>query len=229
MDTALETGRPRGRMRTRSRAAASEVWRSPWARFTTAGLGSLLAFLLIREAIEPGFTDYWGFMIAQIAGTLAAMIALTIWFAPQGGLSWYTHLLVTANTWADTFGTAGHLYERHASYDKVTHFLAGVAITGATADILRALDARGTLRLPLRRRLQLAVTLTLLLNIGWETYEYLGDVVFHSERHRGSLDTAYDLLSDVTGALLVSLLLSLACSRKQAAVAAVPSRSSCPI
>lgn len=167
----------------------------------TAGLGALLGYLLIREAIEPGFTDYWGFMIAQIAATLVLMLALSVWLAPQGGLSWYTHFVVAANTWADTLGTAGHLYERHSSYDKVTHFFAGVAITAAAADILRALDERDVLRRMLPSRLLLAIGLTLVINIGWEVYEYVGDVVFHSERHRGALDTSYDLFSDLTGAL----------------------------
>jgi hypothetical protein len=187
---------------------------SPWALFTAAALATLFAYLVAREAIDPGFTDYWGFMLVQIAGTLAVVVALTIWLAPQGGLSWYTHLVVTVNTWADTLGTAGHLYERHAMYDKVTHFLAGVALTAAAADILRALDERGVIRLGLAWRLQLAMTLTLLLNLGWEGYEYLGDVVFASERHRGTLDTGYDLVSDMAGALVSALVISVSSTRR---------------
>ena len=184
------------------------LW-SGWLLFSTAGLGGLFVYLLIRQRIEPGFTDYWGFMIAQIAGTLVLVVALSVWLAREGGLSWYTHLVVTVNTWADTLGTAGHLYERHDSYDKITHFLAGIAITAAGADVIRAINKRGWIRLTLARQLLLAASLTLAINLGWEAYEYLGDVLFQSERHRGRLDTAYDLVSDLSGALVSVLIISM--------------------
>lgn len=177
-----------------------EILLSPWVLLSTAGLGTLLGWLLVGQALQPGFTDYWGFIVLQTAGTLALVLALSAWFAPEGGLSWYTHVVVTGNTWADALGTAGHLYERYSGYDKVTHFLAGVAITAAAADLLRALAARGSIRLGFGAQLVVALHLTLALNVGWELYEYLGDVVFHSERHRGGLDTAYDLVADMGGA-----------------------------
>jgi hypothetical protein len=180
------------------RAAGS----SPWARLSTTALTTLLAYLLVRQAVAPGFTDYWGYIVLQVGATLAVLLAFGAAFADEGGFSWYTHLAVTANTWADTFGTAGHLYDRHASYDKVTHFFAGVAIVAAVADLLRALDQRGVLRWTLQRRLVFAVAATLVLNLGWETYEYLGDLLFDTGRHKGGLDTAYDLAADLAGALL---------------------------
>jgi Predicted membrane protein (DUF2238) len=178
-----------------------------WTIFSAVGLIGLLLYLLIRQATEPGFTDYWGFMVGQIGGTLVVVVALSVLFRREGGLSWYTHLVVTGNTWADTLGTAGHLYERHVTYDKLTHFLAGVALTAAAADVLRAMNKRGWIRLVFTRQLALAVALALLANIAWELYEYVGDVVFHSERHRGALDTAYDFISDLSGALVSALII----------------------
>jgi uncharacterized membrane protein YjdF len=178
-----------------------------WTLFSAVGLAGLLLYLLIHQAVQPGFTDYWGFMVGQVAGTLVLVVALSVVFAREGGLSWYTHLVVTMNTWADTLGTAGHLYERHVSYDKITHFLAGVALTAAGADVLRAMNKRGWIRLALVRQLALAVAVALLMNIGWEFYEYVGDVVFNSERHRGGLDTAYDFASDLGGALVSALII----------------------
>jgi Predicted membrane protein (DUF2238) len=178
-----------------------------WTIFSAVGLTGLLLYLLIRQATQPGFTDHWGFMVAQIGGTLIVVVALSILFRREGGLSWYTHLVVTGNTWADTLGTAGHMYERYVTYDKLTHFLAGVALTAAAADVLRALNKRGWIRLALGRQLALAVAIALLMNIGWELYEYVGDVVFQSERHRGGLDTAYDFVSDLGGALVSALII----------------------
>jgi hypothetical protein len=86
-----------------------------WTIFSAVGLAGLLLYLLIRQAIQPGFTDYWGFMVVQIAVMLVFVVAMSSVFAREGGLSWYTHLVVTGNTWADTLGTAGHLYERHVT------------------------------------------------------------------------------------------------------------------
>ena len=180
------------------RAAGS----SPWARLSTTALTTLLAYLLVRQAIAPGFTDYWGYIVLQIVVTLAVLLGFGAAFEREGGFSWYTHLAVTANTWADTLGTAGHFYERHSSYDKVTHFVAAVAIVAAVVDVLRALDERGVIRWTLQPRLLLAVGTTLVLTIGWEAYEYLGDLLFDTGRHKGSLDTTYDLAAELAGALI---------------------------
>jgi hypothetical protein len=80
-------------------------------------------------------------------------------------------------------------------------------LTAAAADVLRALNTRGWIRLMVGRQLALAVAIALLANIGWELYEYVGDVVFQSERHRGALDTAYDFDSDLSGALVSALII----------------------
>jgi hypothetical protein len=148
------------------------------------------------------------------------VLGASVFFAPEGGLSWYTHLVVTGNTWADTLGTAGHLYERHAGYDKVTHLLGGVALTAAVSDVLRALDERGVTRLVLARRLLVAMLVMLVVNLGWELYEFLGDVAFHSERHHGRLDTGYDLIADVAGGLLSAFIIWIASGGSVAAHAA---------
>jgi hypothetical protein len=96
-----------GRPRVDPRAAWGEVRRSPAALYSTLSVAVLLGYLLVRKPLEPGFTDHWGYMIVQIAGTLVLMLVLTVWSAPQGGFSWYTYLVVAVNTWADTLGTAG--------------------------------------------------------------------------------------------------------------------------
>lgn len=198
-----------GPPRVDPRAAWGEVRRSPAALYSTLSVAVLFGYLLVRKPLEPGFTDHWGYMIVQIAGTLVLMLVLTVWSAPQGGFSWYTYLVVAVNTWADTLGTAGHLYDRHASYDKVTHFLTGVALTAAAADILRILSARGRIRLRPEACLLLAIGVALVLNVGWEVYEYVGDALFESTRHRGHLDTAYDLGADLAGALVSAAVLLL--------------------
>jgi uncharacterized membrane protein YjdF len=187
--------------------AAQLLRTSPWAMLSAAGLGSLLLYLLGRQAVDPGFTHYWGYQVVQIAVTLVVLLAVHAMFAPEGGLSWYTHVVVTADTWADTLGTAGHFYDRYSVYDKITHFGGGVALTAVAANVLAALAKRGVVSWSLRVRLAAAVAIMLVLNIGWETYEWLGDAVFSTGRHQGNLDTIYDFVSDITGALVSAVLL----------------------
>jgi Predicted membrane protein (DUF2238) len=193
--TALQRWARSATRRSASKSAAGSV----------VGLGLLLTYLVARQLVDPGFTHYWGYSVLQVTSTMAVLLVVDVAFRAQGGLSWYTHASVVADIWTDTLGTAGHLYDRYAVYDKITHFAGGVALTAAAADILTALSRRGTVRWSLGVRLAAAVATTMVLNVGWETYEYLGDVVLHTVRHRGALDTTYDFVSDLVGGLVVVL------------------------
>lgn len=180
---------------------------SGWAICSFVGLGVLLAYLLVRQVIDPGFTHYWGYTVLQIALTVAVLVAVELTCVAQGGLAWYTFVLVTVDTWADTLGTAGHLYDRYSVYDKVTHFFGGMALTAVAANIFRELVWRQKIRWSFAMCLVWAVAASMLLNVGWETYEYLGDVLLHTGRHQGWLDTTYDFTSDLIGSLTVAVLI----------------------
>jgi hypothetical protein len=188
-------------------AAKAAIAENSGAQFSIGALGLLLAYLVVREPITPGFTNYWGYMIGQIAATIFAVAYLCTVFRAEGGLSWPTHLIVVVVTYADTFGTAAHFYERFVTYDKFTHFGGGAVLAAATYDILYALNLQGRISWSAGWRVVVAIVLPVVLGSSWEIYEYVGDVVFNTGRHRGNLDTTYDLISDTTGALLVSLLM----------------------
>lgn len=175
--------------------------------FIALTLGSLLAYLLIHEWVASGFTDYWGYMVAQISATILVAAGLDHAFRAEGGLSWHTLWIVAAVTWADTLGTAGHMYDRFAVYDKITHFAGVAALTAAAADVFRMLDRRGTISLPLGLRLAIAVLIGIAIGGGWEVYEYLGDKLFHTGRNGGELDTLFDLVSDSVGAIVTAMYL----------------------
>jgi PAP2 superfamily len=188
-------------------AARTAIAESRGAQFSVGALGLLLAYLIVREPLTPGFTHYWGYQIAQLAATIAAIAYLTTVFSKEGGLSWPTHLIVVAVTYADTFGTAGHFYDRFATYDKITHFGGGASLAAASYDILYALNLRGRINWSPSMRVFVATLLPVALGASWELYEYLGDTVFHTGRNAGELDTTYDLISDTTGALLICLIM----------------------
>ena len=176
-------------------------------RFSLLSLGSLLAYLLVRQAVDPGFTDYWGYMVGQIALTILIVTWIDEEFFAQGGLSWFTHLVVVINTWADSLGTAAHMYERYVSYDKITHFLGGVMLTAAAADIMFAVQRRRGIEVQPMRVLTWAIGISVGLGAAWEFYEYYGDILFDTGRHAGAVDTWYDLISDSVGSVVSAALL----------------------
>ncbi len=191
--------------------AALEIPRvvpGPRGRFTTAALGGLFLYLGLGRIFNPGFTDFWGYLFFQVGATLFLLLLGESFLSREGGLSWITHGIAVTCTWADVLGTDGNLYARVDEYDKLTHFMGTAAVTAAAWEVLRA-AARRTGRLQaLRSRLLLALLVGSAAGVGWEVYEYLGDVVFHTTRSQGRWDTFNDLVSDTAGALALAVLLS---------------------
>jgi uncharacterized protein YfiM (DUF2279 family) len=171
------------------------------SRVSLVAIGSLLTYLLIRQAVDRPFTDYWGYMVAQLAASIVLLVWLDNFFAAEGGLSWLTHLVVIVNAWADSLGTAAHMYDKYVSYDKITHFLGGIMIAAAVADILFALSVRRGWDETRFTLLTIAVGVSIGIGTAWEVYEYYGDLLFDTGRHAGALDTRYDLISDLAGAI----------------------------
>jgi hypothetical protein len=176
-------------------------------RFSLLSLGSLLAYLLIRQAVDPGFTDYWGYMVGQISLTLLIVLWVDDQLGPWGGFSWFTHLVIVINTWADSLGTAGHMYSKYVEYDKITHFLGGVMLTAAAADIIFAIQKRRNADVQPLRILTWAICISVGMGAAWELYEYYGDILFNTGRHAGAIDTSYDLVSDSVGSMVGAAML----------------------
>lgn len=182
------------------------MWRSPRVRLTMLATTGLIVYLLAAQALDPGFTDFWGYLLFQAGATLGLLLAGEYMLADEGGLSWYTHVLAVVCLFADTLGTDGGLYARIAEYDKATHFLGVAAITSGLAEAFRIIPARGVAAPSARARIFTAISLGIAVGIGWEVYEYLGDAVFQTTRVQGSEDTAFDLAFDTLGATAAGLL-----------------------
>ncbi|MBX3072087.1 MAG: phosphatase PAP2 family protein [Thermomicrobiales bacterium] len=188
-------------------AANRELHRSPRLRFTTYSLTLLLTYMIVRQIVDHGFTNYWGYMVAQIALSILAILFISVKFAPEGGLSLVTHGIIVVTTYADTLGTAGHMYDRFVAYDKVTHFLGSAAVATAAGDVLLALRRRGTIDWRPGTIMLSAVAIAMALGLGWEVYEYFGDRLLGTGRHAGAEDTIYDIISDFSGAFVAAALL----------------------
>jgi PAP2 superfamily len=188
-------------------AAAREIAEQPRLKFTVYSLAFLLTYMVAREIVDPGFTNYWGYMVVQIAVTIVIVLYLSERFAEQGGLSLLSHAIVVVTTYADTLGTAGHMYDRYITYDKVTHFLGTAAVASVCADCLLAMTRKGSLAWSVPRAFTTAILVAIATGIGWEIYEYFGDKLFNTGRHAGAEDTIYDIISDSVGASVAAALL----------------------
>jgi hypothetical protein len=177
------------------------------ALFSFLSLGGLLAYLVIAQRLTPGFTDYWGYLTAQVAVFLVLLVGGETLFEKQGGFSWLTHVVASACAYADVLGTDGNLYAMIDEYDKLTHFAGVAALTAGLYDCLRAARMRGWISWNPADRLMFAIAMGIAIGIGWEVYEFLGDRVFDTGRVAGRWDTANDIVSDSLGAVLVALLL----------------------
>jgi hypothetical protein len=192
------------------------------AAFSIVSLGALLAYLIVGQVMSPGFTDFWGYLVGQVAFVLLLVIAGEVIFAREGGFSWLTHIIGVVCCYADVLGTDGNLYARIDEYDKLTHFAGVAAITAAAYDIFRALHLQGRIGWTPNTRLVASVVLGVAIGIAWEVYELLGDKVFNTARVYGPWDITYDIVSDTLGALSVALLLWLFEQRQAATGGATP-------
>ena len=165
-------------------------------------LGGLLAWMLIKQAVAPGFTDFWAYLVFQGFATLGLLLLGERFLRKQGGLSWQTHVIAIICTYADVWGTAGDLYRDIGWYDKLTHFLGVAAVTSAAMDCLGGLRVRTGRRWYTERTVAIAVGIT--LGVCWEIYEWMGDAVFGTSRVQSSVDTARDLVFDTAGALVAT-------------------------
>jgi uncharacterized membrane protein YjdF len=177
-----------------------------WANHVgTLLLGLLLGYLLIGQIVDPGFTDYWGYQVSQVAITM-----VVIWLGEARRnrppvFSWETRAIVVAATWADCLGTAGHLYDRYPVYDKITHFFGAASLALLCAEVLALLARRG--RIDWRPSVQIAVAVAFAMcaEFTWEVYEFMGDEVFGTGRVQGAEDTRNDFFSDSAGAIVAAL------------------------
>ena len=185
-------------------------------RYSFYLLSGVLAYLLIGQAVDPGFTHYWWYQLVQTSATQLVVLLLDAAFANEGGMAWQTHAIVIVATLADTLGTAGHMYARWGPYDKVVHFSSGAAFAAASYQTLWFLKQRGEHSLSNRAIVVISIGISLgFAGVLWETYEYLGDQLFASGRQYGWSDTIGDCIADFCGAVTAVLIMSIAASRRR--------------
>lgn len=185
------------------RRRARSLLDPPGAMVAFAALGGLIVYLLVREVIDPGYTEFLGYMIVQDTIAISFLLLLGWWLAPESQISRLTYTLVVAEVWADSLGNAVHLYGDLAWYDKVTHLGGGMAITAVAADLLFGLQRKRGFDWAYRTTILLAAAIAMAFCVGWEIYEMVGDRLIDSSRWKGWIDTIGDVIADSTGVLFV--------------------------
>lgn len=171
-------------------------------------LGVLLLYLLLGQLIDPGFTDFWGFQVAQVSLTLATFLIDDVRHRRNAVWGWETRAIVVATTYAISIGTAGHLFDRFASYDKFTHFGSGAAVAALCYESVAYLRRHRKFADSIASTALFAIGFSIFVGIVWEVYEYLGSAAFHALRTQSWDDTYHDLIADSAGAILATLLLA---------------------
>lgn len=175
------------------------------ARWTSITLVGALFFLLLGEVFVPGSNPYYGYQMLQVMIVMVVVLSVELAFLQQGGLGWPTHTVISATVIADVVGTSSDLYHAWGPYDKFVHVSSAAALSAGSFDILAGLNKRGIVNMTgLKRWFTAGAISFLIAGLIWELYEYLADVVFHTDRVQGRIDTRNDLISNITGATVAA-------------------------
>lgn len=147
---------------------------------------------------------------------VAGVLGFTSWLRRRGStLSWVTVLLVFGAVWLDALGNFQHLYAQFWWWDRITHTLGGMAISGGFIDLYQALRRTGKLNIGWGQAAWLGFLAGQFLGSLYEMSEWLGDSWFGTHRVVYTYDTPHDLFFNAVGGGVVVLLMWLAKPRKQ--------------
>lgn len=155
------------------------------------------------------------FYVQDYLIAIGTLVALTISLVPAGvsrnyhiNLPWVIDLAITGALFLHFVGLYYNLYHDPSWWwwDLMTHFIGTAVIALLAFYIIFALDYTKKIRLSLP--LIITSTLTTALAIGalWEIGEYYFDGLFGTHTIQGIDDTIHDLVFDILGAGVVSII-----------------------
>ncbi|MBI5467072.1 MAG: hypothetical protein HY975_02550 [Candidatus Kerfeldbacteria bacterium] len=161
--------------------------------------------------------DTWPRQVAlsltNVAG-LVAVLTFDRWLRRRGSrLSWVTVILTFGSIWLDALGNFQHLYAGYWWWDRITHTVGGMAISGGFIDFFQSWRRTGQLTVTWGFATLTGFLVGQLLGSLYEISEWLGDAWFGTNRVVYRYDTPHDLFFNILGGLLVVLLARLTRSR----------------
>lgn len=109
----------------------------------------------------------------------------------------------------DVLGNVSGWYGQIEWYDRLAHLIAGGAIGGAALAVLWGLNSSGKIKLSVPMTGLFAFSLTTVLGALYEIEEYFEDKFLGTHRLGDGPDVADDLFLDMTGALVVIIIIML--------------------
>lgn len=167
-------------------------------------LSAQLALLVIE--VIPGY-DAFGRQAALAITNLSAMVGVLVlhFFLQRRAmkLSVLTIVLVGAAVWLDALGNFQHYYAAFWWYDRLTHAVGGLAVTGLFIDLALNYQSIGRWFRGWWPAVWFGFLLGQFAAAMYEVSEWLGDWWFGTERVRGLFDAPRDLLFNLIGGLVV--------------------------
>lgn len=120
-----------------------------------------------------------------------------------GGLSAVTWVLALTAVWVDGLSNFQHLYGQFWWWDRFTHTLGGMAVTGLFIDWSIERGRLSKPPVPAAAAILLGFLLGQFLGSMYEVSEWLGDWWFATERVRGPFDAPRDLFFNLVGGVVV--------------------------
>lgn len=102
----------------------------------------------------------------------------------------------------NTSPLAYYLYATQSLFDVFMHVLGGLAIAYMFTVMIDVFKMSWWKQIPLLWKIIIIAGFVILFGVAWEWYEFLSDI-FYQTNHQPSLtDTMYDMLFDLSGALV---------------------------
>jgi len=167
----------------------------------------LMKFILIAIF---GLEVFSGDYLTGIAAFLALGISLLPMFIARNyatNAPWPIDVSITAALALHMTGVFYDLYHNPQWWwwDNMTHLLGTAVIAFLAFYLIFILDYTNKVRLSLPLMTLFTWTMALAIGAVWEIAEFYIDVAFHTNLVQGIEDTIYDLIFDIAGAVIVSM------------------------
>ncbi len=103
-------------------------------------------------------------------------------------------------------GEVGNFYNYIPLWDKFVHFESGLVLGAIGFLLVYMFNEHKNIKLGLSPGFLsvFAVTFSISFGVIWEIIEFIGDHIFHSRWQWDNADTMWDLIADLTGAIVIS-------------------------
>ena len=105
-------------------------------------------------------------------------------------------------------GEVARFYYYVPFWDKFTHFQSGLLLGASVYVLVYILNEHKKISLNLSPIFVsiFAVAFSLAIGAGWEIFEFMGDSIFGSRWQTDGTDTMWDMIADLVGALIISVI-----------------------